>query len=133
MERKERAALVQRENVCERITDTGSTLVCKTAPGSSPGSKPGRRESGEEAAAAGEASVAPGGGGGDPTTTAVRRSSSRTLQLPPLAFRQAEQTDWGRVAAEPAAARPTSLAIQPPPLINITSADPFSLSAFGSK
>ncbi|XP_048114545.1 cAMP-specific 3',5'-cyclic phosphodiesterase 4D-like isoform X2 [Alosa alosa] len=126
MERKERAALVQRENVCERITDTGSTLVCKTAPGSSPGSKPGRRESGEEAAAAGEASVAPGGGGGDPTTTAVRRSSSRTLQLPPLAFRQAEQTDWGRVAAEPAAARPTSLAIQPPPLINITSADPFS-------
>ncbi|ROL48265.1 cAMP-specific 3',5'-cyclic phosphodiesterase 4D [Anabarilius grahami] len=52
----------------------------------------------------------------------VRRRSSRNLQLPPLAFRQAEQHDWNSKEMEPIA-RPTTLALRIPPLIAITSAD----------
>ncbi|XP_034168315.2 cAMP-specific 3',5'-cyclic phosphodiesterase 4D isoform X4 [Pangasianodon hypophthalmus] len=50
----------------------------------------------------------------------VRRLSSRTLQLPPLAFRQAEQNDWKETDQIP---RPTTLALNMPPLIAITLAD----------
>ncbi|XP_026076254.1 cAMP-specific 3',5'-cyclic phosphodiesterase 4D-like isoform X4 [Carassius auratus] len=52
----------------------------------------------------------------------VRRRSSRTLQLPPLVFRQAEQHDWNSKETE-LIARPTTLALHNPPLIAITSAD----------
>ncbi|KAG7490874.1 hypothetical protein JOB18_043504 [Solea senegalensis] len=56
----------------------------------------------------------------------VRRRSSRTVQLPPLAFRQAEQYYLDRkqesdtVTVPP---RPTTLPLRIPPLIAITSAD----------
>ncbi|KAF7701061.1 hypothetical protein HF521_002226 [Silurus meridionalis] len=50
----------------------------------------------------------------------VRRLSSRTLQLPPLAFRQAEQFDWKENDQIP---RPTTLAPNMPPLIAITLAE----------
>ncbi|KAL6472523.1 hypothetical protein MHYP_G00187110 [Metynnis hypsauchen] len=52
----------------------------------------------------------------------VRRLSSRNLQLPPLAFRQADQNDWERKETEQIP-RPTTLALRIPPLIAITSAD----------
>ncbi|XP_077099902.1 3',5'-cyclic-AMP phosphodiesterase 4D-like isoform X1 [Siphateles boraxobius] len=52
----------------------------------------------------------------------VRRRASRTLQLPPLVFRQAEQHDWNSREME-SIARPTTLALRTPPLIAITSAD----------
>ncbi|XP_039533888.1 cAMP-specific 3',5'-cyclic phosphodiesterase 4D-like isoform X2 [Pimephales promelas] len=52
----------------------------------------------------------------------VRRRSSRTLQLPPLVFRLAEQHDWSSRESE-SIARPTTLALRTPPLIAITSAD----------
>uniref|UniRef100_A0A8C2FZ71 Phosphodiesterase n=2 Tax=Cyprinus carpio TaxID=7962 RepID=A0A8C2FZ71_CYPCA len=52
----------------------------------------------------------------------VRRRLSRTLQLPPLVFRQAEQHDWNSKETE-SISRPTTLALHPPPLIAITSAD----------
>ncbi|XP_027889149.1 cAMP-specific 3',5'-cyclic phosphodiesterase 4D isoform X2 [Xiphophorus couchianus] len=56
----------------------------------------------------------------------VRRLSCRTVQLPPLAFRQAEQYYFDRkpepdtVTVPP---RPTTLPLRAPPLIAITSAD----------
>lgn len=56
----------------------------------------------------------------------VRRLSCRTVQLPPLAFRQAEQSYCDRkpesdtVTVPP---RPTTLPLRTPPLIAITSAD----------
>ncbi|RVE68086.1 hypothetical protein OJAV_G00088290 [Oryzias javanicus] len=56
----------------------------------------------------------------------VRRLSCRTVQLPPLAFRQAEQYYCDRkpesdaITAPP---RPTTLPLRTPPLIAITSAD----------
>ncbi|TKS78532.1 cAMP-specific 3',5'-cyclic phosphodiesterase 4D [Collichthys lucidus] len=56
----------------------------------------------------------------------VRRMSCRTVQLPPLAFRQAEQYYCDRkpepdtVTVPP---RPTTLPLRTPPLIAITSAD----------
>ncbi|XP_013858157.1 cAMP-specific 3',5'-cyclic phosphodiesterase 4D isoform X1 [Austrofundulus limnaeus] len=56
----------------------------------------------------------------------VRRLSCRSVQLPPLAFRQAEQYYLDRkpepdtVAVPP---RPTTLPLRAPPLIAITSAD----------
>lgn len=56
----------------------------------------------------------------------VRRLSCRTVQLPPLAFRQAEQYYCDRkpesdtVTVPP---RPTTLPLRTPPLIAITSAD----------
>lgn len=50
----------------------------------------------------------------------VRRLSSRTLQLPPLAFRQAEQFDWKESEQT---SRPATLAPSMPPLIAITLAD----------
>ncbi|XP_012992700.2 cAMP-specific 3',5'-cyclic phosphodiesterase 4D isoform X2 [Esox lucius] len=53
----------------------------------------------------------------------VRRLSCRTLQLPSLAFRQAEQHDWVPRAETEPIPRPTSLALRIPPLIAITSAD----------
>ncbi|XP_056275625.1 cAMP-specific 3',5'-cyclic phosphodiesterase 4D [Pseudoliparis swirei] len=56
----------------------------------------------------------------------VRRLSSRTIQLPPLAFRQAEQYYCDRKPeSDPATgpARPTTLSLRTPPLIAITSAD----------
>nr|XP_055063456.1 cAMP-specific 3',5'-cyclic phosphodiesterase 4D-like isoform X2 [Misgurnus anguillicaudatus]XP_055063457.1 cAMP-specific 3',5'-cyclic phosphodiesterase 4D-like isoform X2 [Misgurnus anguillicaudatus] len=52
----------------------------------------------------------------------VRRRSSRSLQLPPLVFRQAEQHDWNSREGEPIA-RPTTLALRTTPVIAITSAD----------
>ncbi|KAM4576018.1 3',5'-cyclic-AMP phosphodiesterase 4D isoform 2-T2 [Odontesthes bonariensis] len=56
----------------------------------------------------------------------VRRLSCRTVQLPPLAFRQAEQYYCDR-RAEPDTVtlppRPTTLPLRTPPLIAITSAD----------
>ncbi|XP_051973028.1 cAMP-specific 3',5'-cyclic phosphodiesterase 4D-like isoform X2 [Xyrauchen texanus] len=52
----------------------------------------------------------------------VRRRSSRNLQLPPLAFRLAEQHDWNSKENEPMA-RPTTLALRIPPTIAITSAE----------
>ncbi|KAI2661814.1 cAMP-specific 3',5'-cyclic phosphodiesterase 4D [Labeo rohita] len=55
---------------------------------------------------------------------AVRRMSCRTVQLPPLAFRQAEQYYCERKPeTETAQPRPTSLPLRTPPLIAITSAD----------
>ncbi|XP_037115647.1 cAMP-specific 3',5'-cyclic phosphodiesterase 4D isoform X2 [Syngnathus acus] len=56
----------------------------------------------------------------------VRRLSCRTVQLPPLAFRQAEQAYFERKAeADPVTVppRPNSLPLRTPPLIAITSAD----------
>ncbi|XP_030215116.1 cAMP-specific 3',5'-cyclic phosphodiesterase 4D-like [Gadus morhua] len=57
----------------------------------------------------------------------VRRLSCRTLQLPPLAFRQAEQYYYAhRPEAEtalPKPPRPTTLPLRTPPLIAITAAD----------
>ncbi|KAA8593022.1 hypothetical protein FQN60_018477, partial [Etheostoma spectabile] len=56
----------------------------------------------------------------------VRRLSCRTVQLPPLAFRQAEQyycdrkSESDTVTVPP---RPTTLSLRTPPLIAITSAD----------
>ncbi|XP_019733571.1 cAMP-specific 3',5'-cyclic phosphodiesterase 4D-like [Hippocampus comes] len=56
----------------------------------------------------------------------VRRLSCRTVQLPPLAFRQAEQMYFDRkpdadtVSVPP---RPNTLPLRTPPLIAITSAD----------
>ncbi|KAF0033975.1 hypothetical protein F2P81_014041 [Scophthalmus maximus] len=61
----------------------------------------------------------------------VRRLSCRTVQLPPLAFRQAEQYYCDRklepdtVTVPP---RPTTLPLRTPPLIAITSADSSSES-----
>ncbi|KAK6306620.1 hypothetical protein J4Q44_G00235450 [Coregonus suidteri] len=59
-------------------------------------------------------------------TFLVRRLSCRTVQLPPLAFRQAEQyycnhkPEPDTVTIPP---RPTTLPLRTPPLIAITSAD----------
>ncbi|KAM6964850.1 3',5'-cyclic-AMP phosphodiesterase 4D-like [Aplochiton taeniatus] len=56
----------------------------------------------------------------------VRRLSCRTVQLPPLAFRQAEQYYYERKPDQDPSAvppRPTSLTLRTPPLIAITSAD----------
>ncbi|KAI7798063.1 hypothetical protein IRJ41_021321 [Triplophysa rosa] len=54
----------------------------------------------------------------------IRRHSCRTVQLPPLAFRQAEQYYCERKPdTETAQPRPTSLPLRAPPLIAITSAD----------
>lgn len=50
----------------------------------------------------------------------VRRLSTKTLQLPPLAFRQAEQIEWKETEQIP---RPTTLALSMPPLIAITLSD----------
>ncbi|XP_063067147.1 3',5'-cyclic-AMP phosphodiesterase 4D-like [Engraulis encrasicolus] len=83
-----------------------------------------------------DASVVPtavGVGVGVPVGMGVvgRRPSLRTVHLPPLALRQAEQqSDWGGGVGGggggshtlPKPKRPTSLALHPPPLINITSA-----------
>ncbi|XP_020345223.2 cAMP-specific 3',5'-cyclic phosphodiesterase 4D-like isoform X1 [Oncorhynchus kisutch] len=59
-------------------------------------------------------------------TFLVRRLSCRTIQLPPLAFRQAEQY-YCNYKPEPDSVmfppRPTTLALRTPPLIAITSAD----------
>ncbi|TRY88663.1 hypothetical protein DNTS_025683, partial [Danionella cerebrum] len=55
---------------------------------------------------------------------AVRRLSCRAVQLPPLAFRQAEQFYCDRRAeTETIQPRPCSLPLRVPPLIAITSAD----------
>ncbi|XDV49297.1 hypothetical protein PO909_018577 [Leuciscus waleckii] len=55
---------------------------------------------------------------------AVRRLSCRTVQLPPLAFRLAEQYYCERKPeTETTQPRPTSLPLRAPPLIAITSAD----------
>lgn len=51
----------------------------------------------------------------------VRRLSSRSIQLPPLAFRQLEQTDLRSESEN--IPRPTSLPLKILPLIAITSAD----------
>ncbi|XP_066567512.1 3',5'-cyclic-AMP phosphodiesterase 4D isoform X1 [Amia ocellicauda] len=53
----------------------------------------------------------------------VRRLSCRTLHLPPLAFRQAEQYDWDKKPESETIQRPTTLSLRTPPLIAITSAD----------
>ncbi|KAL7828805.1 hypothetical protein SRHO_G00324390 [Serrasalmus rhombeus] len=54
----------------------------------------------------------------------VRRLSCRSVQLPPLAFRQAEQYYCEkRPETETAQPRPTSLPLRTPPLIAITSAE----------
>ncbi|XP_056448906.1 cAMP-specific 3',5'-cyclic phosphodiesterase 4D [Gadus chalcogrammus] len=57
----------------------------------------------------------------------VRRLSCRTLQLPPLAFRQAEQYYYAHRpeadTALPKPPRPTTLPLRTPPLIAITAAD----------
>ncbi|XP_060927622.1 cAMP-specific 3',5'-cyclic phosphodiesterase 4D [Limanda limanda] len=52
----------------------------------------------------------------------VRRLSCRTIQLPPLAFRQAEQY-YSRLEPDTGPPRPTTLPLRTPPLIAITSAD----------
>ncbi|XP_077203309.1 3',5'-cyclic-AMP phosphodiesterase 4D isoform X16 [Paroedura picta] len=56
----------------------------------------------------------------------VRRLSCRTLQLPPLAFRQLEQADWDRKGDAETMARPTSLSLRTLPLIAITAAESVS-------
>ncbi|CAB1319006.1 unnamed protein product [Coregonus sp. 'balchen'] len=61
--------------------------------------------------------------GAEMETFQVRRLSCRNLQLPPLAFRQAEQRDWAPRPETEQIPRPTSLALRIPPLIAITSAD----------
>lgn len=54
----------------------------------------------------------------------VRRHSCRSVQLPPLAFRQAEQYYCERrPETETAQPRPTSLPLRAPPLIAITTAE----------
>ncbi|KAG5280705.1 hypothetical protein AALO_G00063090, partial [Alosa alosa] len=54
----------------------------------------------------------------------VRRLSCRTMQLPPLAFRQAEQYYCDRrPETETTQPRPTSLPLRAPPLIAITNAE----------
>ncbi|KAL7884735.1 hypothetical protein AOLI_G00075050 [Acnodon oligacanthus] len=54
----------------------------------------------------------------------VRRLSCRSVQLPPLAFRQAVQYYCEkRPETETAQPRPTSLPLRTPPLIAITSAE----------
>uniref|UniRef100_A0A4W3JTR9 cAMP-specific 3',5'-cyclic phosphodiesterase 4D-like n=1 Tax=Callorhinchus milii TaxID=7868 RepID=A0A4W3JTR9_CALMI len=53
----------------------------------------------------------------------VRRLSFRALQLPPLAFRLAEQFDWEKNSDTEHIPRPTTLALKAPPLIAITAAD----------
>ncbi|XP_061776110.1 cAMP-specific 3',5'-cyclic phosphodiesterase 4D [Nerophis ophidion] len=56
----------------------------------------------------------------------VRRLSHRTVQLPPLAFRQAEQAYYERKAEADTVtvlSRPNTLPLHTPPLIAITSAD----------
>lgn len=54
----------------------------------------------------------------------VRRLSCRSVQLPPLAFRQAEQYYCERrPETETVQPRPTSLPLRAPPLIAITSAE----------
>lgn len=53
----------------------------------------------------------------------VRRLSCRTIHLPPLAFRLAEQAEWDKKGDSESPQRPTSLALRIPPLIAITSAD----------
>ncbi|XP_017344694.1 cAMP-specific 3',5'-cyclic phosphodiesterase 4D isoform X4 [Ictalurus punctatus] len=55
-----------------------------------------------------------------PERSQVHRLSTRALQLPPLAFRQAEQNDWKETEQIP---RPTTLALNMTPLIAITLAD----------
>lgn len=55
-----------------------------------------------------------------PESICVRRLSCKTPQLPPLAFRLAEQNDWKET--EPLV-RPTTLALLIPPAIAITAAD----------
>ncbi|KAM7391460.1 hypothetical protein PAMP_022149 [Pampus punctatissimus] len=64
----------------------------------------------------------------------VRRLSCRTVQLPPLAFRQAEQyyckPEPDTVTVPP---RPTTLPLRTPPLIAITSADTSRVFLQGSK
>ncbi|KAL0966807.1 hypothetical protein UPYG_G00300390 [Umbra pygmaea] len=52
-----------------------------------------------------------------------RRRHSGTLLLPPLSWRLAER-DLSRGAEVDTVDRPTTLPFQPPPLINITRADP---------
>ncbi|CAB1416995.1 unnamed protein product [Pleuronectes platessa] len=52
----------------------------------------------------------------------VRRLSCRTIQLPPLAFRQAEQY-YSKLEPDTVPPRPTTLPLRNPPLIAITSAD----------
>lgn len=53
----------------------------------------------------------------------VRRLSCRNIQLPPLAFRLAEQAEWDKKPNSESPQRPTSLALRIPPLIAITAAD----------
>nr|XP_014340870.1 PREDICTED: cAMP-specific 3',5'-cyclic phosphodiesterase 4D isoform X1 [Latimeria chalumnae] len=55
----------------------------------------------------------------------VRRLSCRSVQLPPLAFRQAEQYEWDKKTDGIAEnlPRPTTLPLRDPPLIAITSAE----------
>ncbi|KAJ3604258.1 hypothetical protein NHX12_028999 [Muraenolepis orangiensis] len=54
----------------------------------------------------------------------VRRLSCRTVQLPPLAFRQAEQYYYDRrPEADATPPRPTTLPLRTPPLIAITAAE----------
>ncbi|XP_067171342.1 3',5'-cyclic-AMP phosphodiesterase 4D isoform X3 [Apteryx mantelli] len=53
----------------------------------------------------------------------VRRLSCRNIQLPPLAFRQLEQTDWDKKSDTETNLRPTTLPLRIPPLIAITSAE----------
>ncbi|KAM5191275.1 3',5'-cyclic-AMP phosphodiesterase 4D-like [Mantella aurantiaca] len=53
----------------------------------------------------------------------VRRLSCRTIHLPPLAFRLAEQAEWDKKGDCESPQRPTSLALRIPPLIAITAAD----------
>nr|XP_033946770.1 cAMP-specific 3',5'-cyclic phosphodiesterase 4D isoform X4 [Pseudochaenichthys georgianus] len=54
----------------------------------------------------------------------VRRLSCRTIQLPPLAFRLAEQYYCDRKSdSDTVPTRPTTLPLRTPPLIAITSAD----------
>ncbi|XP_075445696.1 3',5'-cyclic-AMP phosphodiesterase 4D isoform X1 [Ascaphus truei] len=56
----------------------------------------------------------------------VRRLSCRTIHLPSLAFRQAEQAEqaeWDKKSDSDCPQRPSSLALRIPPLIAITAAD----------
>ncbi|GCB64411.1 hypothetical protein scyTo_0007533 [Scyliorhinus torazame] len=53
----------------------------------------------------------------------VRRLSFHALQLPPLAFRLAEQYDWERKSETEHIPRPTTLPLKTLPLIAITAAD----------
>ncbi|XP_026526302.1 cAMP-specific 3',5'-cyclic phosphodiesterase 4D-like [Notechis scutatus] len=60
----------------------------------------------------------------------VRRLSCRTLQLPPLAFRQLEQVDWEKKTDPEMPQRPTNLPLRALPLIAITAADTVRIAAF---